>query len=305
VKLVLHLSHYNWAARPDHYADVLTDVAGLAEEGGMDGIAVADHVWQHPIMGGPEADLLEAYTTLAYLAARTRSVRLLTVVTGVHFRHPAVLAKTVTSLDVLCGGRAWLGIGTGHYEEECTGLGVPFPPLATRYELLEDALQMCLRLWSGEHGDDGPLDGHHLSATRLLQLPQALQRPHPPILIAGTGARRTLPLVARYGDACSLRPSPAIPDTLDRLRRLCDETGRDFGRIERTCAFAFDPDDGGPHSEQLLEQLGWLAGLGIDTVIGRVDGADPRRAVERLARHVVTAATEIEPRPHTTHGNRP
>jgi alkanesulfonate monooxygenase SsuD/methylene tetrahydromethanopterin reductase-like flavin-dependent oxidoreductase (luciferase family) len=302
VKLVLHLSHCNWSAEPAQYADVLTDVAALAEEGGLDGIAVADHLWQHPIMGGPEADLLEAYTTLAYLAARTRSVRLLTVVTGAHFRHPALLAKTVTSLDVLSGGRAWLGIGAGHYKEECTGLGVPFPPLASRYELLEDALQMCLRLWSGEHGDDGELHGHHVSATRLLQLPQALQRPHPPVLIAGTGPRRTLPLVARYGDACSLRPGPDIPATLDTLRRLCDETGRDFGGIERTCAFAFDPDDGGPRCEQLLGQLGWLAELGIDTVIGRVDGVDPRGAVERLARHVVPAATEIEPRPHTAEG---
>jgi F420-dependent oxidoreductase-like protein len=295
MKLVLHLSHYNWAAGPEQFAEVLTDVAALAEEGGLDGIAVADHLWQFPIMGGPEADVLEAYTTLAYLAARTRSVRLLTVVTGVHFRHPAVLAKTVTSLDVLSGGRAWLGIGAGHYEEECTGLGVPFPPLATRFELLEDALEMCTRLWSGEHGDDGAFHGHHVDATRMLQLPQSLRRPHPPILIAGTGPRRTLPLVARYGDACSLRPGPDIPATLDTLRRLCDEAGTDFARIERTCAFAFDPDDGGPQSAELLGQLRWLAGLGIDTVIGRVDGDDPRRAVERLVRHVVPAANDIEP----------
>jgi len=295
VKLVLHLSHYNWAAAPEQYAEVLSDVAAQAEEGGLDGIAVADHVWQHPIMGGPEADLLEAYTTLAYLAARTRSVRLLTVVTGVHFRHPAVLAKTVTSLDVLSGGRAWLGIGAGHYEEECTGLGVPFPPLAERFELLEETLGVCTRLWSGEHGDDGAFHGQHVDAARLLHLPQALQRPHPPILIAGTGERRTLPLVARYGDACSLRPGPEIPAQLDTLRQLCDEAGRDVAEIERTCAYAFDPDDGGPQCEQLLDQLRWLAGLGIDTVIGRVDGDDPRRAVDRLARHVVPRADEIEP----------
>jgi alkanesulfonate monooxygenase SsuD/methylene tetrahydromethanopterin reductase-like flavin-dependent oxidoreductase (luciferase family) len=297
VKLVLHLSHYNWAADPGRFPDVLADVAALADEGGVDGIAVADHLWQHPIMGGPEANLLEAYTTLAYLAARTRSVRLLTVVTGAHFRHPAVLAKTVTSLDVLSGGRAWLGIGAGHYEEECTGLGVPFPPLATRYELLEDALEMCTRLWSGEHGDDGPFDGHHVHAERLLQLPQARQRPHPPILVAGTGRRRTLPLVARYADACSLRPGPDIPELLDVLRGLTDEAGRDVTRIERTCAYAFDPDDGGPETAELLDKLRWLASLGVDTVIGRVDGDDPRVATERLVRHVVPAATEIEPQP--------
>jgi F420-dependent oxidoreductase-like protein len=304
VKLVLHLSQFNWAAGPERFADVLADVAALADEGGLDGIGVADHLWQHPIMGGPDANCLEAYSTLAFLAGRTRSVRLLAVVTGAHFRHPAMLAKTVTTLDVLSGGRAWLGIGAGHYQEECDGLGVPFPPLATRYELLEDALEVCTRMWSGDQGDDGPFEGHHVTASRLLNVPQALQRPHPPILIAGTGERRTLPLVARYGDACSLRPGPEIPAKLDVLRRHCDDAGTVFERIERTCAFAFDPDDGGPRSTELLGQLRWLAGLGIETVIGRVDGDDPRATVDRLVRHVVPAAAEIEPSA-TTERNQP
>jgi F420-dependent oxidoreductase-like protein len=301
VKLVLHLSHFNWAASPKQFAEVLVDVGALADEGEFDGIAVADHLWQHPIMDGPEANCLEAYTTLAFLAAHTRSVRLLTVVTGAHFRHPAVLAKTVTTLDVLSGGRAWLGIGAGHYQEECDGLGVPFPPLATRYELLEDALEVCTRMWSGEHGDDGRFEGHHVTATRLLNVPQALHRPHPPILIAGSGERRTLPLVARYGDACSLRPGPDMPAKLDVLRRHCDEAGTDFDRIERTCAYAFDPDAGGPKTAELLGQLRGLGKLGIDTVIGRVDGHDPRPAIERLARFVVPVVAS-DP---TTGRNRP
>ncbi|MCU1449718.1 MAG: putative F420-dependent oxidoreductase [Acidimicrobiales bacterium] len=296
MKLVLHLSHFNWPVHPDELAGVLDDIAALADDGGFDGLATADHLWQHPMMGGPEANCLEGYTTLAYLAARTRSVRLLTVVTGAHFRHPALLAKTITTLDVLSRGRAWLGIGTGHYEEECIGLGVDFPSLSTRYELLEDALEVCTRMWAGDHGEDGPLAGHHVSAARLLSVPQALQRPHPPILIAGTGERRTLPLVARYADACSLRPSPDIPAKLEVLRRHCDKNGTDFERIERTCVFAFAPDDGGDATRELLEQLRWLAGLGIDTVIGRVDGGDPRTTIEHLARHVVPTANELEPR---------
>ena len=295
MKLVAHLSAYGWpaAAPADRLAPVLGEVATIADEGGIDGLATADHLWQHPLAGGPEAPLLEAYTTLAWLAARTRTVRLLTVVTGAHFRHPALLAKTVTSLDVLSGGRAWLGIGAGHYEEECTGLGVPFPPLAERYELLEDALEVCTRMWAG---DDAPFTGHHVQAERLLGAPRPLQQPRPPILIAGTGERRTLPLVARYADACSLRPSPDIPAKLDVLRRHCDTAGSDFDRIERTCAFAFDLDDGGPATEKLLEQLRWLSGLGIDTVIGRLDGDDPRTTAQRLVRHVVPEVAGLDAR---------
>lgn len=172
MKLVVHLADFGWPVDADELAGLLGDVGELTEAGGLDGIAVGDHLWQHPIMGGPEGACLEAYTTLGFLAAHTTSIRLMTLATGAHFRYPGVLAKTVTTLDVLSGGRAWLGIGSGHYQEECEGLGVPFPPLAERYELLEDALEMCARMWSGEHGDDGPFDGHHVHAQRLLNLPR-------------------------------------------------------------------------------------------------------------------------------------
>ena len=293
MKLVVHLSAYDWPVATDELGDLLADVAGATEANDFDGLAVADHLWQHPIMDGPEANCIEAYTTLGFLAAHTRSIRLFTVVTGAHFRHPAVLAKTVTTLDVLSRGRAWLGIGAGHYQEECDALGVPFPPLAERFELLEDALEVCTRMWAGEQGEDGPFDGHHVHATRLLNVPQSLRRPHPPILVAGDGERRTLPLVARYADACSLRPTPEIPHKLDVLRRACDDAGTDYDRIERTCAFAFTADDGGPATRELLGQLEWLAGLGVETVIGRIEGDDPRRAIELLGKHVVPAAAEL------------
>jgi F420-dependent oxidoreductase-like protein len=293
MKLVLHLSDFGWPVETSQLAGMLSDVAALAEEGGFDGIATGDHLWQHPIMGGPEGNCLEAYSTLAFLAARTRSVRLLTVVTGAHFRHPAVLAKTVTTLDVLSGGRAWLGIGAGHYREECDGLGIPFPSLSTRYELLEDAVEVCLRMWSGDRGSDRPYQGHHVAAERLLNLPQSLQRPRPPVLIAGDGERRTLPLVARYADACSLRPTPDLPRKLEVLRRQCDQVGTDFDHLERTCAFEFAVDDGGPRTAELLERLRGLAASGIQTVIGRVPGLEKRAPLEHLARHVMPAAREI------------
>ena len=292
MKLVLHLSHFNWDVPTDKLTPLLADVATMAEDAGFDGIAVADHLWQHPMAGGPEANCLEAYATLGFLAAHTRSVRLFTLATGAHFRKPGLLAKTVTTVDVLSGGRAWLGIGAGHYAEECEGLGVPFPPTRMRYELLEDALEVCTRMWTGTQGEDARFIGHHVAATRLLNVPQAIRRP--PILIAGTGERRTLPLVARYADACSLRPGPEIPHWLDVVRRACDDLGTDFDGIERTCAFAFNPDDGGPATNELLGQLQWLAGLGIETVIGRLDGDDPRVTVERMARHVMPRARDIE-----------
>jgi alkanesulfonate monooxygenase SsuD/methylene tetrahydromethanopterin reductase-like flavin-dependent oxidoreductase (luciferase family) len=281
VRLVVHLADFGWPVPAGQLGDVLLDAATIADEAGLD-LAVGDHAWSHPIMGGPETACLEAYTTLAFLAARTTRSRLLTVVTGAHFRHPAMLAKAVATLDVLSGGRAWLGIGAGHYREECVGLGIPFPDTATRFELLEDALEVCRRMWSD---DDGPYVGHHVRAERLLGLPRPLHRP--PILVAGDGERRLLPLVARYSDACSLRPTPELPRKLDVLRRCCDEAGTDFGRIEKTCAYAFDVDDDGPKVARLLEQLDHLAGLGIETVIGRVERLHERAPLEQLARHVV------------------
>jgi F420-dependent oxidoreductase-like protein len=293
MKVVVHLNDFGWAVDTTALPNQLDDIAALTDEAGFAGLAVADHLWSHPTVGGPETSCLEPYTTLSYLAARTKSVRLLTVVTGAHFRHPAVLAKTATTLDVLSGGRTWLGLGAGHYEEDSVGLGVPFPPLSTRYELLEDALEVCLRMWRGERGDDGPFTGHHVSADRLLNLPQTPQRPHPPILIAGSGERRTLKLVARYGDGCNLYSTPEIPKKLDVLRRHCYDAGTDFDRIERTSAWRFELDDGGPLTSELLNQLRWLAEMGIDTVIGSVVGIEQRRPLEWLARHVVPAAAGI------------
>lgn len=296
MKIVVHLADFGWPIPPAELPALLTDVAALTEAGGFGGLAVGDHLWSHPIMGGPETACLEAYTTLSFLAARSASIRLMTLATGAHFRHPGLLAKTVTTLDVLSGGRAWLGIGSGHYQEECDGLGVPFPPTGERFDLLEDALEVCLRMWTGEHGTDAPYDGHHVHAGRLLNLPQSLQRPHPPVLIAGDGERRTLRLVARYGDACSLRPTPDIPHKLDVLRRHCHDAGTDFDRIERTCAWAFTADDGGPATHDAIDKLRWFAAMGIDTVIARVADIDQRRPLELLARHVVPVAADLDGR---------
>src|SRR5438067_6793412 len=161
----------------------LAAVAHTADELGFDSLSVMDHYFQIPLIGAPEREMLERYTTLAYLAGHTRRLTLGTLVTGVHYRHPGILAKIVTTLDVLSGGRAWLGIGAAWNEAESRGLGIPFPPLKERFERLEETLQICLAMWEGNRGSEKPLPGTHYQPERLLNSPQSLTRPHPPILI--------------------------------------------------------------------------------------------------------------------------
>jgi F420-dependent oxidoreductase-like protein len=293
MKLGLQLNSFDWVGGPERYGRTLADIARSAEEAGFDYIAVADHVWQHPIMGGPEANEPECYTTLAFLAANTQRVKLMAMVSGVHFRYPAMLAKTVTTLDVLSGGRAWLGIGSGHYEEEATGLGIPYPPQKERFEMLEETVQIALRMWSGEQGDERPFEGEHYRLERPLNVPQSLTRPHPPIMIAGDGEKKTLLLVARYADACSLRPSPEIPKKLDVLRRHCEAEGRDYDSIEKTCAFAFDVGENGEKVGEVIGGLHWLAGMGIETVIGFVPGVDRITPLEVIGREVIPVVADL------------
>ncbi len=288
MKLVLHINNFSWPGA--RFGPTLAEIGGVAEACGFDRIGVADHVWQHPIMGGPETDELECYSTLAFLAANTERVGLTAIVTGVHFRHPGVLAKTVSTLDVLSGGRAALGIGAGHYEEEARGLGIPFPPLKTRFEMLDETVQICLRMWSG---DERPFEGKHYRLERPLNLPQSLSRPHPPVMIAGEGERKTLRLVARYADACSLRPTPEIPRKLDILRRHCGAEGRDYEEIEKTCPFAFDVGEDGEKVEELIGQLRWLADMGIETVIGVVPNVDRITPLEVIGHEVIPAVADF------------
>jgi F420-dependent oxidoreductase-like protein len=293
VKLVLHINDFSWPVTTDRLGPTLAEIARTAEGVGFDRIGVADHLWQAPQAGGPEIPELECYATLVFLAAHTRRVELMAVVTGVHFRYPGLLAKTVTTLDVLSGGRAWLGIGSGHYEDEARGLGIPFPPLAERFEELEETLQICLRMWSGARGDERPYAGKHYSLERPLNLPQSLSRPHPPILIGGDGEQKTLRLVARYAEACSLRPTPEIPRKLAILRQHCEAEGRDYDAIEKTCVFRFDVGEDGARTGELIGQLRWLAGMGIQTVIGAIPRVDQIRPLEVIGREVIPAVADF------------
>jgi F420-dependent oxidoreductase-like protein len=268
------------------------EIVELAEAVGFETIDVADHLWQHPIMGGPEENQIEAYTTLGFIAAHTSRVRLLTLATAVTYRPAGLLAKMVTTLDVLSGGRMMLGIGAGNYPEEAEGLGLPFPSLGERFDLLEETVQACLRMWQGERGDGEPFQGQHVQLGRALNVPQALSSPHPPILIAGSGERRTLPLVARYADACNLPPTPDIPRQLNRLQRLCEQEGRDYAAIEKTVPFGFDVGEDGSNVDNLVNQLRWLAEMGIETVFGWVVGIERLTPLEIMGREVIPAAAE-------------
>jgi F420-dependent oxidoreductase-like protein len=293
MKLGIQLNSFDWSGGPERFGRNLANIGRAAEEAGFDRIGVADHLWQHPIMGGPEANEPECYTTLAFLAANTQRIRLTAMVSGIHFRHPAVLVKAVTTLDVLSGGRACFGVGSGHYEEESRGLGIPFPPQKERFEMLEETLQIALRMWSGERGDERPFEGEYYRLDRALNLPQSLSRPHPPFMIAGDGEKKTLRLVARYADACSLRPGPQVPDKLEVLRRHCEAEGRDYEEIEKTCAFAFDVGESGEKVDELIRQLRWLAGMGVETVIGFVPSVDSITPLEVIGSEVIPAVDDL------------
>lgn len=293
MKLGLHIPATAWEGGASRLGATLTEIVEVAEAVGFDTIDVADHLWQHPIMGGPEVSQIEAYTTLGFITARTSRVRLFTLATAASYRHAGLLAKMVTTLDVLSGGRAMLGIGAGDYPEEAQGLGLPFPALGERFDLLEETVQACLRMWEGEQGSAQPFRGRHVQIERPLNVPQSLSRPHPPILIAGSGERRTLPLVARYADACNLRPSPELPHQLELLRTLCEQEGRDYDAIEITVPFGFDVGPDGSKVGELLGRLRWLASMGAETALGWVVGVDQITPLEIMGREVIPAAAEF------------
>jgi F420-dependent oxidoreductase-like protein len=293
MKLGLHMPVMDWQGGPARMGTTLAQIVETAEDAGFDLIAVADHLWQHPIMGGPIRNQVEAYTTLGFIAARTKRARLLALATAASYRPAGLLAKSVTTLDVMSGGRAMLGIGAGDYPEEAEGLGVAYPSLRERFDIVEETIQACLQMWDGEHGDERPFNGEHVRLGRALNVPQSLSRPHPPILIAGEGEKRTLPLVARYGDACNIAPSPEIGQKLEVLRRLCDEVGRDYDTIEKTAPFGFDVGEHGEKAGEVVEQLRWLGGMGVQTVLGWVVGVDRIAPLEVMAREVIPAVQEL------------
>jgi alkanesulfonate monooxygenase len=241
MELGLHIADYTWNGGPAQLGPRLARHAKNAEDAGITRITVMDHFWQIGPVGPVEHEMLEAYTTLGFLAAHTQRARLHTLVTGVVYREPGLLAKQISTLDVLSGGRAGLGIGAAWNGEESKGLGLPFPPTAERFERLEETIQICRQMWSDS---EEPYNGTHYQLSRTLNSPQNLQRPHPYLMVGGGGEKKTLRLVAQYADACNISGSSGAAEAARKLEVLkghCETAGRDYEDIEKTTMVTIDP----------------------------------------------------------------
>jgi F420-dependent oxidoreductase-like protein len=286
MKIGLQIPDFTWPGGPAELGPTLARVASTADQAGFEYIAVMDHFFQIRAVGPAEHEMLEAYTTLGFLAAHTTRARLLTLVTGAIYRYPGVLAKIITTLDVLSQGRGMLGIGAGWNDEESRGLGIPFPSVKERFEHLEDALEVALRMWSD---DESPYQGHHVTLERALNSPQALTRPHPPIMIGGGGEKKTLRFVAKYAQSCNLFPGPELEHKLDVLREHCEREGRDYNEIEKTAYHVFDVGPNGEKVPETIAALKELADRGIDTAIGGVRDVHTITPLEIIGRDVIPA----------------
>jgi F420-dependent oxidoreductase-like protein len=286
MRLGLQVPSFTWSGPPQNLGPTFARIARAADGSGMDSFWVMDHFFQIEQVGPPENEMLEGYSALAFAAALTERIKLGTMVTGVTYRHPGLLIKTVTTLDVLSGGRAYLGIGAAWNEQEHRGLGVPFPPMAERFERLEEAVQLAQQMWKG---DERPFDGEHYQLERPMNSPQALTTPHPPILIGGTGEKKTLRMVAQYADACNIfeMGSKAVTHKLDVLKQHCERLGRDYAEIEKTTlgriALSRDGAEGSTTVAQAVDRFGELASLGIDEALVSMPNVEDEAVFELVA----------------------
>jgi F420-dependent oxidoreductase-like protein len=291
VKIGVQISQFNFPGGEAAIAPGFAALVKAADAGGFASLWVMDHFFQIEYNGPAEDPMLEGYSALSYAAALTSRVKLGTMVTGVTYRHPGILAKTVTTLDVLSEGRAYLGIGAAWYEREHNALGVPYPPIKERFERLEETLQIVRQMWS-----DGiaAYDGRHYHLAETLNVPAAISRPHPPILIGGGGEQKTLRLVAEYADACNLFPSPELPRKLEVLKAHCAEIGRDYAEIEKTTLSPAPLQLGNLDSvKPVLEAIEYQASLGIDQVILSFGNLTDPKILEMAAKEIVEPARAI------------
>ncbi len=287
MQIGLQIPNFTWPGGAAHLRRRLAEIARTADDGGFASIWVMDHFFQIEMVGPVDRDMLEGYSVLNFLAAQTEHARLGTLVTGVTYRHPGVLAKTVSTLDVLSGGRAYLGIGAAWFEREHVGLGVPYPPIGVRFEHLEEALQIVKLMWSG---DVKPFRGEHYQLAETLNVPQPLSQPHPPILIGGMGEQKTLRLVAEYGDACNLFTYAGVDTVrgkLDVLRRHCDRAGRSYEEIERTTLSTVHLAPGRQTPADVIRHCRELADIGVHQAIVNLPNVHEITPLETLAKEVI------------------
>jgi F420-dependent oxidoreductase-like protein len=293
MRIGLQIPSFTWPGGTSEIGARLAQIGRTADEAGFASIWVMDHFFQIGVVGPPEEPMLEGYSALSYLAGVTQRAKLGTLVTGVHYRHPGILLKTVTTLDVLSGGRAYLGIGAGWNEHESRGLGVPFPPLKDRFEQLEETLKIAHQMWSD---DRTPISGKHFQLTDPLNHPQPLSRPHPPIMVGGGGEQKTLRLVAQYADACNLfarMGEDVLRQKLDVLRGHCDAVGRPYEAIERTALNTVHLAPGGDTPASVIEQCRGLAKLGFQHIIFNMPNVSELAPLETFGREIIPAVAEL------------
>jgi F420-dependent oxidoreductase-like protein len=297
MRLGLQVPSFTWPGSPQSLGPTFARIARDADRSGLASLWVMDHFFQIAMVGPPENEMLEGYSALAYAAAVTENIRLGTMVTGVTYRHPGLLVKTVTTLDVLSGGRAYLGIGAAWNEQEHRGLGVPFPAMAERFERLEETLQIAHRMWSA---DESPYAGEHYQLERPLNSPRALSHPHPPILVGGTGEKKTLRFVAKYADACNIfeMDRDAIQHKLEVLQTHCETQHRPYAQIEKTTLGTLHLATGGQGDgvsvDEALERFGALAELGIDQALVNMPNVSDEAVFGQVA-ELATAMAPIVP----------
>jgi len=277
VRIGIQIPSFTYPGGQDRIAPTFARVARDADQAGLASLWVMDHFFQIRGVGAAEEPMLEGYSALSYAAAITERITLGTMVTGVVYRHPGILVKTVTTLDVLSGGRAWFGVGAAWNAEESAGLGVPFPPVSERFEQLEETLRIAKRMWAG---DESAFEGKHYRLERPLSSPPPVSRPHPRILVGGGGEKKTLRLVAKYADATNLFDTPELPHKLDVLREHCAREGRPYGDIEKTSLSVLTATT---TAAQLEDTVGRLAGSGVDQAIFSVRQPHEPNAVALLA----------------------
>jgi len=293
MNLDFHCHRFDWAGGPSGIGPGVGELAQRAEALGVRTLSFMDHWFQMDWMAPAEDPMLEGYTALGFVAGRTQRLRLRLLVTGVTYRYPALLAKTVTTLDVVSGGRAELGIGAAWYEREHKGLGVPFPPTAERFERLEEAIQICLQMWSD---DDGPYRGKHYDLAETICSPMPVSSPRPRIMIGGSGERKTLRLVAQYADACNIFGGPEdVAHKIEVLRRHCDVVGRDPNEIEVTAMYRDFPADAS--ADDIVRGAEAFAKVGAATLVTSAVGDDPAASLESTFGPLMDRLAAIEPAP--------
>jgi len=286
VKLGIQIPSFSWPGGNAALGPTLGRVARQADDVGLDSIWVMDHFFQIRGVGKPEEPMLEGWTTLGYLAANTQHARLGLMVGGVHYRLPGLWVKAATTLDVLSGGRAWLGIGAAWNEEESRSLGFPFPPLGERFEMLEETLQIAHQMWEGERGTEASFDGRQFHASRLMNSPQSISRPRVPIMIGGGGERKTLRIVAQYADATNVFGGPEqIHHKYEVLREHCEAVGRSFDEIERSNLQSIDLQRTSPSA--VVDRFGELSDAGAQHIIFSVADIHDPKNLETIGRDIV------------------